>query len=100
MEKARSAILLTMLSLGLGARIALGADTAATLQINFGIASQYVFRGLAQSGGRPVIQGGVDYATPSGVYAGTWLSPVRWVADSNAGVRSPIECDLYGGYRR
>lgn len=59
---------------------------------NVGAFSEYLFRGLETSGGAAV-QGGLDYAHESGLYAGTWAS--------NTG--GPIaaggtELDLYGGY--
>ena len=55
---------------------------------NFGIASQYIFRGLSQTNGKPAIQGGLDYSHASGFYAGTWLSNISWFTDQNAGVAS------------
>lgn len=62
--------------------------------------SQYIFRGLTQTNSRTALQGGADYSSRTGLYAGTWLSNISWFSDSNPGVRSPIEWDLYGGYRR
>lgn len=93
-----------------------------TLSGNIGITSQYVFRGLTQTDGKPAIQGGLDYVHSSGLYAGTWLSNISWFTDQNAGVKnapvslaSPgaagfpyqtgasnsasIEWDFYGGYK-
>ncbi len=89
---------------------------------NVAFVSQYVFRGLSQTNGKPAIQGGLDYAHASGFYAGTWLSNISWFTDQNAGVKnapvslaSPgsvgapyaadasnaasVEWDLYGGYK-
>lgn len=89
---------------------------------NAAIASQYVFRGLSQTNGKPAIQGEFDYAHASGWYAGTWLSNISWFTDQNAGIRSApvslaspssvglpylpnrsnqasLEWDLYGGYK-
>jgi uncharacterized protein (TIGR02001 family) len=71
-----------------------------TLRANVGLFSQYVFRGLAQTNERPAVQGGADYAHPSGLYAGTWLSNVSWFSDTNAGNSNSLEWDLYGGFRR
>ncbi|HWW08504.1 TorF family putative porin [Collimonas sp.] len=61
---------------------------------NATIASQYVSRGFRQTWGNPAIQGGVDYAQPSGLFAGTWMSSVSDHFIENGSV----EWDLYGGY--
>ena len=61
---------------------------APALTANIGLVSDYVFRGLTQTNGRPAIQGGIDYAHSSGFYVGTWLSNISWFADQNAGTRS------------
>ena len=66
---------------------------------NAGLFSQYIFRGLTQTGGKPAIQGGGDYAHASGLYAGTWLSNVSWIEDAGAARNSSLEWDFYGGYK-
>ena len=48
---------------------------------NAGLFSQYIFRGLTQTAGRPALQGGADYAHSSGVYMGTWMSNISWLGD-------------------
>src|SRR6185436_12220424 len=68
---------------------------------NFGIYSQYVFRGLTQTDRKPAFQGGFDVAHTSGFYAGTWGSNISWLHD--AGVVShggSLEWDFYGGYKQ
>ena len=61
------------------------------LTANVGFASQYIFRGLTQTNGKPAVQGGVDYAHSSGFYVGTWLSNISWYAQQNAGtVAAPV----------
>lgn len=55
-----------------------------TVTGNVSLASQYIFRGLTQTNGKPAIQGGLDYAHASGFYAGTWLSNITWYTDQNA----------------
>jgi uncharacterized protein (TIGR02001 family) len=67
---------------------------------NAAIASQYVFRGLAQTNGSPAIQGGVDYAHSSGLYAGTWASNISWFTDTNPGNSATVEWDGYAGFRK
>ena len=61
---------------------------------NVTLASQYVSRGFRQGWGKPAIQGGIDYAHPSGLFAGTWLSSVS----SKFIEGGTVEWDLYGGY--
>jgi len=70
------------------------------LTFNAGAFSQYIFRGLTQTNRRPALQAGADYASRTGLYVGTWLSNISWVSDTNPGAKSPVEWDLYAGYRR
>lgn len=76
---------------------------AYTLTGNIGVVSDYLFRGVSQTHGRPAIQGGFDFTHSSGIYVGTWLSSISWVSDwctfSGQGCSVPTEVDLYGGYR-
>lgn len=43
---------------------------------NIGAVSNYIWRGVTQTGDQAAIQGGLDVAHDSGFYAGTWLSNV------------------------
>src|ERR1700751_3732521 len=52
-----------------------------TLTANVGFFSEYVFRGIEQTGGKPAVQGGFDYTHPSGFYVGTWASNISWLED-------------------
>jgi len=79
-----------------------------TLTGNFGIFSQYIFRGLTQTNRQPAAQGGFDYSHESGFYAGTWLSNISWLkenlsaATGNRGTYGgggSVEMDVYGGYK-
>lgn len=87
--------------------VSVSAQTAAaasphTFTGNFGLYSQYIFRGLTQTNTDPAIQGGFDYSHSSGLYAGTWLSNISWLTDSSAITgysSSSLEWDVYGGYR-
>jgi uncharacterized protein (TIGR02001 family) len=86
------------------------------------IGSQYIFRGLSQTDGKPTIQGELDLVHPSGFYLSTSLSNISWYTDQNAGFMSTpvslgapaaggapylpgkvnstsVELDLFGGYR-
>jgi len=65
---------------------------------NFGITSDYRFRGISQTDGDPAFQGGFDLAHSSGLYVGTWGSNVSsWAA--GPGTSTKLEIDLYGGYK-
>lgn len=60
------------------------------------VASQYRFRGVAQSDNRPVVQGALTISHSSGFYISTWGS-------SASAVDSPVniggtEIDVYGGW--
>ncbi len=66
---------------------------------NVSLTSNYVFRGISQTGGKPAIQGGFDYTHASGLYLGTWGSNVGWVEDFQGYSRGSMEMDIYGGYR-
>jgi uncharacterized protein (TIGR02001 family) len=70
-----------------------------TLTANVGLFSEYIFRGVAQGGGKPAVQGGFDYAHSSGFYLGTWASSISWLEDFGAYSRSSLEWDFYGGYK-
>ena len=78
------------------------------LTANIGLTTNYVFRGISQSQNGPAIQGGVDYAHPSGFYVGTWASNVSWVSTVNTTLpgspafknNNSMELDLYGGFRQ
>jgi uncharacterized protein (TIGR02001 family) len=60
------------------------------------LAGDYRFRGVSQTYRQPAIQVGVEYASPTGAYAGTWGSNVSGNQFLNGG---SLEWDLYGGYR-
>ncbi|GAB4061894.1 TorF family putative porin [Uliginosibacterium sediminicola] len=74
-------------------------DAPSPVTGNFTIASEYVYRGIAQTNRKPAVQGGLDYAGPFGLYAGTWASSISWLSDSAPGVSAPMEWDFYGGIK-
>jgi uncharacterized protein (TIGR02001 family) len=65
-----------------------------TLSANVFLVSDYLFRGITQTWGKPAIQGGFDFVHDSGIYLGTWGSNVS----SNEFPGGSMEWDLYGGY--
>lgn len=67
----------------------------AEVSANIGAASNYIWRGVTQSGDGPAVSGGVDYAHDAGFYAGTWVSTVDFGGDSD---NNEYEQDLYLGF--
>ncbi|EIC20619.1 TorF family putative porin [Thiorhodovibrio frisius] len=89
---------------------------------NIGAVSNYMWRGVTQTGDGAAVQGGLDVAHESGFYAGTWASNIDWddgtqtvtgvvrldpttgrptVVGTTSGNNSGLptyELDLYAGY--
>mgnify|MGYP000866022882 FL=1 len=63
----------------------------AEISANVAATSNYLWRGLEQTNGAAAVSGGIDYATESGFYAGTWASNASW-GDMKT------EVDLYFGF--
>ncbi|NWJ41827.1 MAG: hypothetical protein HXX12_12765 [Geothrix sp.] len=74
------------------------------------IGSQYIFRGLTQTDGKPTVQAELDLVHPSGFYLSTSLSNISWFTDQNLNTASApvmvgsvasasVEVDLFGGYK-
>lgn len=68
-----------------------------TFSSNVALTSNYVFRGMTQTFGKPAIQGGFDYSHASGVYVGTWASSVSPTQYNNG---AGMEWDIYGGFKK
>src|SRR5215210_6610239 len=73
------------------------APTPSPVAGNMTLASEYRFRGIDQTYGKPAIQGGFDYSHASGVYLGNWNSNVSQGAGYPGG---NIEMDFYGGFKK
>ncbi len=78
-----------------------------TIAANVGLFTDYVFRGISQTGSKPAISGGFDYAHSSGLYAGVWGSSISWLSDAfaasggTAGANNAgLELDTYFGFRK
>lgn len=69
-----------------------------TVSYNIGLFSQYIWRGMTQTDESLSLQGGVDYAHSSGLYAGAWASNVSWTTDQGYMDSGSLELDLYAGY--
>ena len=82
-----------------GVAMAADAAPAPAVTANVGWVSNYVFRGITQTVGKPAVQGGFDYAHASGFYAGVWGSNVSWITGSGAAGDVSLETDTYLGIR-
>jgi len=103
--KLKSKLLLALLAVS---GVAFADEPAApedSLSYNVGAVTQYRYRGISQTKGKPALQGGADFAAASGWYVGTWASTISWIADAGnaatpkVSVNGPVELDLYGGYK-
>ena len=77
------------------------AEAASPITFNVGVVSDYIYRGITQTTHAPALQGGVDYAHASGLYAGAWGSNVKWIKDSGAIATGDanVELDTYFGFK-
>ena len=78
--------------------------SAHTFTSNISLVSDYLYRGISQSGAGAAIQGGFDFSHSSGIYLGAWGSSISWLGDAgiaaSAGVANAgLELDTYGGYK-
>lgn len=69
-------------------------ESAFELTANVALVSEYRFRGVDLSGGDFAVQGGIDLAHSSGLYAGAWGSSLD---EDTVGFGSS-ELDLYAGF--
>ncbi len=66
---------------------------------NVALVTNYLYRGISQTGGKPAIQGGFDYAHSSGFYAGVWGSNISWISDEGLAKSASVELDTYFGFK-
>lgn len=93
----------------LGALIALPAaaqEEKSPFSANISLVSNYLYRGISQTGAKPALQGGFDYEHSSGFYAGVWGSSISFYSDlytETAGAagasNSSLELDTYLGFK-
>lgn len=91
MKKSILSIALTT-ALASTAFISTSASAVEGLSANAAVTSNYLWRGLEQTGGDAAVSGGIDYAADSGFYVGTWASNASW----NPGMT--YELDFYAGF--
>jgi uncharacterized protein (TIGR02001 family) len=95
MQNNLKAAILAALLLAPTVSFAQEAEAESNFSWNAGIVSDYVFRGVSQSGRDVAFQGGLDYSFgDSGFYIGAWGSNVDF-----GDVGAPdVEVDIYAGY--
>ena len=71
---------------------ALSLPSFASVSANVSFATDYIWRGMTQTGEEPAISGGFDYAADGGFYAGIWGSNVNFSEGAGS------ELDVYFGY--
>ena len=81
-------------------------DEGSTFSTNVSLLSNYLYRGISQTGGKPALQGGFDYEHSSGLYVGIWGSNISWLSDlytdsgATAGANNAsLEIDTYVGFK-
>ena len=85
------------------------AAPASPVTANISLVSNYLYRGISQTGAKPALQGGFDYTHASGFYAGVWGSSISWISDAYAQFNTPatptgatnagLEIDTYFGFK-
>ncbi len=93
-NKLLNTLILTTLS---APGLALAADF--TPSSNVSLVSDYLYRGISQTGAGAAIQGGFDLAHSSGVYVGAWGSSISWLSDAGVATTAGLELDTYAGYK-
>ena len=64
------------------------------------LGSQYIFRGLTQTDGKPTVQAEIDLAHADGWYLSLAASNISWLTDAGVGPLSAgVEVDVFGGYK-
>ena len=75
-----------------------GVASAAEVSANFGVTSDYIWRGMTQNGGGTSASGGFDIDMGNGVYAGTWVGDVAFAGADGTNTMATQEVDYYVGY--
>jgi uncharacterized protein (TIGR02001 family) len=84
---------------GLALASSAGAWTGGSvLTASLAATSDFVFRGVSQSDGKPALQAGVEVEHPAGLFAGVWASTVEFGGELYRNDPRDLELDLYAGY--
>ncbi len=91
----KKSILLTATILG---SLFVSAQAVAGASGNIGVTSNYIWRGVSQTGDGPAVSGGLDYEAENGLYVGTWASNVDFGGTTDTA--KGTELDVYAGYSK
>lgn len=111
----KKALAAAVASLGLAMPVAQADEAASPITGNLTFTTDYIVRGLSQTGNSPALQGTIEYGHSSGLYLGGFASNVSWPADffgptapganpvtgggPNTAISNSLEIDIYGGFR-
>jgi uncharacterized protein (TIGR02001 family) len=71
-----------------------GEETASPWSATLAVTSDYRFRGISQTDTGVAVQGSIDFASETGLFAGVWASNLDFLDPGD----TSIEVDLYAGY--
>ncbi len=94
LSKATAASLATLMMALSGGAVA---EDPYSISANIGAVSNYMWRGVTQTGDQPAIQGGLDFSHESGFYAGTWISNVDFDEGASEEVTGIVPVDPVTG---
>jgi uncharacterized protein (TIGR02001 family) len=95
----KSKLLYTLILASLSAPALADTAPASPFSSNVSLTSNYLYRGISQTGAEPALQGGFDYANANGVYVGAWGSNISWLGDGGIASNAGLELDTYAGYK-
>ena len=91
---------------GVGSEIELATEEASPFTANVSLVNNYLYRGIAQTGGKPAVQGGFDYEHPSGLYAGVFGTNSSFFNNlyierggAEGAANASMELDMYFGFK-
>ncbi len=91
---------------GVGSELELISEEESPVSANITLVSNYLYRGISQTGGRPAVQGGFDYEHKSGFYLGAWGSNSSFFSDlytdrggREGAINASLELDTYLGFK-
>ncbi len=93
-QKLSPIVLATSLAIA-GMSAPMVASATGSFSANAAASSDYLFRGISQTGGEAAVSGGVDWNSGAGFYVGVWGSNV---GGGTTGVSGENEIDYYVGY--
>lgn len=75
-----------------------------TFATKLSVYSEYEFRGISQTSEKPALQLNLDYSHSSGLYAGLFLTNIKWLKDTaksaGSNTRGGTELDLFIGFKK